>query len=197
MVDENLSMREHTKTICKNAETKANLVFRALHTNDVKTLVNAYCVYVRPSLEFSSSVSRPINSTDRDKIEKVQNSVTRRIFYKALNYTYHNRPSHYERNKELQLHSLEYRRMSNDARLAYQMLFGNGKLAESMRDFFTLIKTRTRGAGYKVVVDSARLKLRENSIAHRITNRLISILQKGNLPTSHSEYMMAMLDEKK
>ncbi|GMR61340.1 hypothetical protein PMAYCL1PPCAC_31535, partial [Pristionchus mayeri] len=153
---------DHAKTICKIAETKANLVFKALHSRDEKILLNAYCTYIRPTLEFSSSVARPIHSTDRDRIEKVQNSVTRRIFYKAFKCSYNDRPNHTERNKALNLHSLEHRRRVNDAKLAYQMIFGNGKLALSRDKFFTFVKTRTRGAGHKIFVDMPKTKLREN-----------------------------------
>ncbi|GMR57032.1 hypothetical protein PMAYCL1PPCAC_27227, partial [Pristionchus mayeri] len=170
MIDRNLSMREHTKTICKVAEPKANLLFKALHSKDEKTLLNAYCIYVRPTLEFSSSVSRPIHSTDRDMIEKVQNSVTRRIFYKTLKCSYADKPRHYERNKILNLHSLEHRRRVNDAKLAYQI-------------------TRTRGAGHKISVDIPKTKLRENSFALRISKSLMHILQKSKLNSSYSEFI--------
>ncbi|GMT32459.1 hypothetical protein PFISCL1PPCAC_23756, partial [Pristionchus fissidentatus] len=187
--------KNHARDICVKAESKANMIFRALQTEDTQTLVNAYCIYVRPTLEFSSSAARPINSTDRGKIEKVQNAVTRRILYRTMNYTYSNRPNYSTRNEMLNISSLEYRRNVNDIKIAYQMIFGNGRLSKVMPDFFSLVRTRTRGAGYKVDIDMAKLKQRENSFAHRISKLLISLLQKVKLPTNYSEFTKRMIDE--
>ncbi|GMT21367.1 hypothetical protein PFISCL1PPCAC_12664, partial [Pristionchus fissidentatus] len=193
-------VKNREKTILSSADKKGFYRYIKSKLSDTKgskidSLVNAYCIYVRPTLEFSSSAARPINSTDRGKIEKVQNAVTRRILYRTMNYTYSNRPNYSTRNEMLNISSLEYRRNVNDIKIAYQMIFGNGRLSEVMPDFFSLVRTRTRGAGYKVDIDMAKLKQRENSFAHRISKLLISLLQKVKLPTNYSEFTKRMIDE--
>ena len=51
--DANLSFSVHITTITVSANQRVNLLFRAYHSRNIKTLVKAYITYVRPLLEYN------------------------------------------------------------------------------------------------------------------------------------------------
>jgi len=70
-------------------------------------LKRAYCVYVRPLLEFSSQVWSPHYKYLIDKIESIQRYFTKRLFgFRKLSY--------YERLISLDLDTLERRHLIYD-----------------------------------------------------------------------------------
>ena len=87
------------------------------HSRDPHILKRAYCVYVRPLLEFSSQVWSPHYKYLIDKIESVQRYFTKRLFgFSKLSY--------YERLISLDLDTLERRRLIYDLVLCYKMIHG-------------------------------------------------------------------------
>jgi len=79
-------------------------------------LLRAYLVYVRPLLEYNSTIWSPHYKYDIDAVERVQQWFTKRL-PGLSNYTYN------ERLIFLNISSLEQRCMRADLILCYKMLF--------------------------------------------------------------------------
>ena len=105
-------------------------------------MVKAYCTYERSILECCSPVWSPHTCCQINRIEKVQRSFTKRIAgLWSVPYD--------KRLGVLKLHSLEYRRISNDLVLCYKIL--NGKLDSDLSNVFKRnSKSRTRGHAFKL-----------------------------------------------
>jgi len=99
-------------------------------------------VYVRPLLEYNSTIWSPHYKCDIDAVERVQLRFTKRL-PGLSNYTYN------ERLSLLNIPSLEQRRMCADLILCYKMLFGHLNICSV--DFFeTRSAGITRGHPYKL-----------------------------------------------
>ena len=132
-IDDHLKFDQHVDLIVHKAMSRAYLVLKTFHSRNESLLVEAYCTYVRPMLEYCSPVWSPHNKCQINKIEKIQ-----RFFIKQFAGL---RPLCYDRRLAvLKLHSLEYRRTFNDLVLCYKIL--NGKLDTELSNFSSLILTR-------------------------------------------------------
>jgi hypothetical protein len=122
IVDDKLNFHYHCNSIIDKAYQRMNLIFRTFKTKHPDILKWAYCVYVRPLLEYGSSVWSPYLKGDIDNIEKVQAYFTRR----ALGYNIFdvNRPSYLNRLQMMSLPSLELRRLQNDLCFFYKIVNG-------------------------------------------------------------------------
>jgi len=54
-----LAKQQHISLIVHKAYTRAVLILKCFHSRDPSILMQAFCVYVRPLLEFSSQVWSP------------------------------------------------------------------------------------------------------------------------------------------
>jgi len=102
-----LKYDQHISIIVHNAYKRAVLILKSFHSRDPHMLKRAYCVYVRPLLEFSSQVWSPHYKYLVDKIESIQRYFTKRLFgFRKLSY--------YERLISLDLDTLERRHLIYD-----------------------------------------------------------------------------------
>ena len=115
--DANLSFSAHITTITISANQRVNLLFRAFHSRNIKTLVKAYITYVRPLLEYNTVIWSPYKTGDISNIEKVQRGFTKRLpGLKNLSYK--------ERLAATNLDTLELRRLRTDLIVCYKIVFG-------------------------------------------------------------------------
>ena len=81
--------------MCSKAFNILNIIFRCFIINDYCYLTKAFITYVRPLLEYNSCIWNPSNIYVglKNKIEKVQRTFTKRLFYRCgIPYTnYENR----------------------------------------------------------------------------------------------------------
>jgi len=75
-----LKYDQHISIIVHNAYKRAALILKSFHSRDPQIIKRAYCVYVRPLLEFSSQIWSPHYKYLIDKIESVQRYFTKRLF---------------------------------------------------------------------------------------------------------------------
>jgi len=125
LVDTALQFSNHCEHICKAAYRQINLIFRALSTNDLNTLLLAYKTYVRPGLEYAAQVWSPHLVKDIDLVERVQAYYTRRLMYRVgapSNMSYSCRLIHFN------LESLELRRLYFDLTFLFKMISGEVSL---------------------------------------------------------------------
>ena len=92
-------------------------------------------------------------------LEKVQRKFTKRV-PGLFNYTYA------ERRRELELDTLELRRLHIDLVLCYKMM--NGKIDLDRDDFVTLSDNNLRGHSQKLVVPMAHKNCRKHSFPVRV-----------------------------
>ena len=75
-VDSKLRFDKHISAITSKAHQRAALIFRCFKSRDPVLLFRAFCVYVRPIVEYCSSVWNPAYKCDILKIEAVQRRFT-------------------------------------------------------------------------------------------------------------------------
>jgi len=78
-VDCSLKFDRHISFIVHKAMTRARLILKCFLSGDCELLFKAYCVYVRPLLEYCSAVWSPHLKSLVVKMESVQQFFTKRL----------------------------------------------------------------------------------------------------------------------
>ena len=139
--------------------SKLNLIFKVFKCRSVDFLCKLYVVYVRPLLEYGSSVWNPHSLEDCDRIERVQKFFTRRLPGMGnLNYI--------ERLIAVNLEPLELRRIRADLLLAFKIVRGFADIDAST--LFVRNMSAARGHSFKLFVPRSSKSVRQNSFACRI-----------------------------
>ena len=156
----NLKFDQHINNIVGQARRRAGLLFKCFITRDAEILSRAFKVYIRPLLEYASSVWSPVQVGLIDKIESVQRRYTKRIDgLELLTYP--------ERLSVLNLESLELRRLHADLITAYKLIFG---LSDSHSEFFVVREnSTTRGHPYKIMPEHCHINIRKYFFSQRVT----------------------------
>jgi len=143
------------------ARQRIGLLFRCFITRDAKILTKAYTTYIRPILEYCSTVWSPISVESLVRLESVQRHFTKRIpELSVLPYQ--------QRCVELGLETLELRRLKFDLHYAYKVIFG---LVDVDSCCFKLHRgSRTRGHNYRVVPDRFSTNIRRHFFTVRVAN---------------------------
>jgi hypothetical protein len=160
LVDSKLKFAIHINTIVSRAYQRSNCIYRCFLCRDVCWLMKAFTIYVRPILEYASSIWNPTYVTLIDKLEKVQRNFTKRLpgFH---NITYG------ERLKLLRIDSLEHRRLKFDLILCYKIFHELIELTPS--NYFSLSSNSiTRGHDYKIIQQHCRINARKHFFSNRI-----------------------------
>lgn len=141
-VDGELKFSAHINQMTRKAHTRSKLLMKTFVSRDTSMLVKAFKVYVRPILEYASTVWSPHLVQDIESIESVQRRFTKRLPGQwNVPYT--------ERLKAVGLERLDVRRLQQDLIMTYKILFGLTCLDRSQ--FFNLSPhTSTRGHDYKL-----------------------------------------------
>ena len=123
--------------------TTARLILKCFHSRDRELLLKAYCVYVRPILEYCSAVWSPHLKFLVFKMESAQ-----RFFTKRLHGMW--KQSYNDRLKLLNAHSLEYRRLYRYLVLCFQLL-SNGFNSQLVNALTKSTDNRTRRHDLKLI----------------------------------------------
>jgi len=106
-VSNDMSPRLHVNSMVAKAHKRANAIHRCFISKDVSTVVRAFIVFVRPIVEYNSSLWSPHFKSDIESIESVQRKFTKRLRgFSQLTYQDHL--------KRLSLPTVEQRRLLRD-----------------------------------------------------------------------------------
>ena len=140
--DSRLSFSLHIDKIVTKASLRAKLILNCFQSRDPHLLVNAFCTFVRPILEYCCIVWNPRHKYEIEKIEAIQRRFTKRLrgFY-HMSYT--------NRLRSLHLDSLACRRTIADLVMCYKIL-NNHVCLDSGKFFTRSTACRTRGNTMKL-----------------------------------------------
>ena len=128
IIDENLTYTSHINSITSKAAQRAGIVFRCFYCKDPHFLRKIYITYIRPLLEYNSVIWNPTLIKHIDAIEQIQRSFTKRIPTLST-------MSYLQRLEQLQLDTLEVRRLHQDLIYYYKIL--HGLTPHDQADFFS------------------------------------------------------------
>ena len=158
-IDSKLKFKKHINGIVSRANQRKCLVLRCFLSRNPINLVKAFKTYVRPLLEYSSTIWSPSYVTEIIAIESVQRDFTKRIPGCAhLSYT--------ERLSFLKLQSLEHRRLIADLTMTYNILHDKVSINN---DFFTLNPNKNlRGHPLKITVPVIKNNVQKFLFSNRV-----------------------------
>ena len=170
----NLKPSQHCQEAAGRARCELGKISKCFHFRDKKVFLRLYMQFVRPHLEFSSSVWSPWNKTDIDLLENVQKKAVRMV--SGL------RASTYEdRLKEIGLWTLEKRRLMFDMIQVYKVLNNVGNIELSVLKIgdnsSERINTRSQSDSLNLVKKRSSLDIRKHFFTERVVehwNRLPS-----------------------
>ncbi|EYC30086.1 hypothetical protein Y032_0005g2442 [Ancylostoma ceylanicum] len=165
LITKNLSFDKHCERVANKAMRIVHNIFRGLITRNSAVLLKAYKAYVRPILEYGTPVFSPFTCKSIKRLERVQNTFTRRLMIRTIGFHYDQIPSSDERNLNLGLSTLSFRRKINDLLLLHKILYG--KCGLEPQDLFSLRASNTRGGTIKYRLRKARLNCRRYFFVNR------------------------------
>jgi len=173
----------HIDQVVARAFVRTNLIFKCFISRDIRTLVRAFTVYVRPIVEYASCVWSPYHVCDVTRVESVQRSFTKRL------------PGYFDKDYKsrlllLGLDSLELRRLRQDLIFTYKILFGLTN--EVASDFFMISNSEhdTRGHSYKLYPRFNRIDLRKYFFTERIIGPWNSLPARNDNFSSLSKFKL-------
>ena len=121
IVDDNLKWRSHVTKITRKALSLSYVILlRCFSSREPTAYVQSYKSFVRPLLEYNTSVWNTSLITETKLTEQVQRTFTRKLLQK-LNTPYN---TYSDRLQFLKLNSLELRRLHFDLILVYKIIHG-------------------------------------------------------------------------
>ena len=176
IVDDHCLFKQHVSYICKKAYCSTNVLFRCFHTANTVALITGYKSFIRPVLEYCSTVWNPyiharhfIGMTDQ--LENVQRYFTRRVYYRCKLEGKHDYP---DRLFHLQLESLELRRLYNDITMVYKIVHKltslNDDVLLSYHNANNNYHVLTRGHTFKLKRKAFRLDVARNHFCNRVVS---------------------------
>ena len=160
ILDSSLKYKSHIMDISARAKQRAALIHRCFASRSIKNLTRAYTTYIRPMLEYATTVWSPSQIYLINTIESVQKQFTKR-FPGLKNLTYE------ERLKLLGLQSLEHRRLIFDLVLCYNIIHGHSAIP--LDQMFSLNKNTTlRGHPLKITQPLPKNNTVKSFFAYRV-----------------------------
>ena len=168
IVDADCLFKQHISHICRKAYCSINVIFRCFHTANIAALIISYKSFVRPMLEYCSTVWNPYIPARHylgmtDQVEKVQRYFTRRVYQRCQLDCNH---SYLQRLACLEIESLELRRIYLDLAMVHKIVRGL-ITADLKRHFSFAIQApnsavRTRGHTFKLKTTRYRLNIAQH-----------------------------------
>lgn len=181
--------------VSKKGLRGVHCLFRNVHSSDPNLFVYLYKTYVIPVVEYCSPIWSPTLKKDIQKIESVQKTFSRLLYYRLYpnpNYP-HSLPSYQTRLKKLKLKSLFCRRIITDLLLAFRILKGELRLRPTT--YWRFRPTNGRHSFLSFYYPTCRkthIRLAENEFFFR-TSKWLSKLPGQLLECDNSQKFRKML----
>ena len=134
IIDTNLKFKNHIHDIVNRALLRSSHIFRCFLSRNTANFLRAYKTYVRPLVEYVSTVWSPSEIALIDSLESVQRRFAKRLpGLSTMSYS--------DRLINLNLQSLEHRRLINDLVMCYKIIHGLVDVDSS--EFFTFSSNST------------------------------------------------------
>ena len=159
-IDSNLKYDSHINKIVGKAYSRVGVLYKGFASRRIDVLRQAYVTYVRPVLEYASSVWSPHLIKHIDALERVQKQFTRRIpSLSQLTYP--------ERLAAINLEPLELRRLRADLLLYYKSFHDLVALPSSEYFFVSEHASQTRTGGNRLIVPLCHTNRFQNQFFNR------------------------------
>ena len=158
-IDSKLKFQRHIHTIISRANHRKSLILRCFLSRNQTNLVRAFKTYVRPILEYASTVWSPSYITDIITIERVQKDFTKRT--PGCSHM-----SYPERLTARKLQSLEHRRLIADLTMVYNII--HDKISINTHLFTPSPNQNLRGHPLKLTVPLAKSNIQKHFFSHRV-----------------------------
>lgn len=182
--DHSLKFQKHIDIICAKANKISFTLLKSLKSNKHQFLINMFCSYVRPILEFGSQIWNPFFAKDIQKIEKIQKRYLQAV-YRRANFLQYNEnitiPRYEELLKLYKLSSLKDRRQKTDLKTFHQHIWG--KINIKNNNSYQFQQSITRGGNTKITHKPCKTFIRHNSFFIRSVreyNKLPMEIKKNN-----------------
>jgi hypothetical protein len=163
LVDHKLLFNQHIANIIHKARVRARLIIRSFCSKDSSVLIKAFVTYVRPMLEYCSSIWSPFTNANVNKLEAVQRNFTKHVAgLSDCGYC--------DRLFNLHLESLELNRIKCDLTAVYKLIHGHFDIRADDFIQFVALDT-TRGHQYKIYKQLCSV----NVFKYSFPNRCIEI----------------------
>jgi hypothetical protein len=158
-----LTWKTHICNIVQKAFYTAHKILYSFSTNNLRTLLRAYKVFVRPLLEHNSVIWSPYFIGDIKKIESIQKFFTKKLFQRCGLTSYN-----YEQLQYLNLKSLETRRQIFDLVMVYKILFNYIDIDASK--LFSFKPSQYSLRGHKFILNKPKFSIlaTQNSFSSRV-----------------------------
>ena len=167
-ISNDLKWETHVNKISSLAYQRANHILRSFYSTNVWTLLKAYKTYIRPTLEYATTIWSPYLTKDKKMIERVQRYFTRKVCQRCrIPYA-----SYKDRLSKLNIRSLEYRRVEYDLLFLYKIV--NGLLDVNAAKFFDTTEAHHNTRSHDLRIRS-KLPLKSLSQSNFFSNRCASI----------------------
>ena len=160
-VSDDLKFSKHCAKIIGRASKRIALIFRAFQSRDPSVMIKIYKIYIRPLLEYNSSVWSPYLLKDIDAIENVQRSFLRRLHgFSEFSYP--------DRLKLADLEPLELRRIKADLYFLFKIMHKRVHF-DFNKFFLKSLNVRSRSHGFRL----RKKKCRKDLALHCFSNRVV------------------------
>jgi hypothetical protein len=159
-MDADLNFDAHVNKIVGKAYARLGVLFKGFASRDVRVLKRAYVAYVRPILEYASSVWSPHLLKHINAIERVQKNFTKRIAtLSEMTYP--------ERLAAVELEPLELRRLKADLILYFKCF--NNLVALPSDNYFVVsdFTSQTRTGGDRIIQSCCNTNRYQNEFFNR------------------------------
>ena len=173
VLSNNLKWSNYIQKITTKANTISYTILRAFQSRNINLMVQLFKTYVRPILEYNTSIWTPHLSSDKKCVEKVQRNFTKRLCQKH-NVKFRD---YSHRLQILKLESLEIRRIKFDLILVYKIYHGIIDI-----DFNNFFQTNLAATKYNLRGHDQRLQVHRYSGSttrnHFFSNRVLDLWNK-------------------